>query len=326
MKIAAIVGNHYDYLTETVLEGLELLGHEIVCDNPILKTRDLVARTCLKGKDFLEYTREAKLLITFWSHPADPPNYNLSIAANCWNKNVFVDGGDYHWEINDYFRKRCLAYFKREILKTSTDTDLIPLVFAIEKRYSEGWHPEWLKVVEGKQKTYDYQICPRKYIKLACLYDKQGLNPLRNEILNFIEKKVLEKKIGSIRDSETNLLNEWTKGRHSQSYFKTLKNSQYSISIKGGGYDCARFWESLANKCLVLTTPIEIKIPNFPINHVFEFKNLDELRMLIISGMMNPLYGQAYKVDDEILQYHSTQARAQYFLEKIYEKNPTITD
>jgi spore maturation protein CgeB len=89
------------------------------------------------------------------------------------------------------------------------------------------------------------------------------------------------------------------------------------ISIGGGGFDTLRFWEILANDCVLLTESIDIYKPDskeLDFKRIFEFKDLsdfksrlEELGKLIRSGGIQDYLGQ-----DEyaaILNRHSSAER-----------------
>ena len=112
--------------------------------------------------------------------------------------------------------------------------------------------------------------------------------------------------------------------RHFSGYFKKLLNTRISVDAYGCGEarQTGRFWESLANGCLVMYQPIE---PYFWNNtyideeDVIIYNNNDELIDKAKYYIKNP--EEARKIADrgftKLLQHHTTEQRAKEFLSLI---------
>ena len=119
--------------------------------------------------------------------------------------------------------------------------------------------------------------------------------------------------------SKTNsLLNRDLRGPKAQGKFHDiLARTKVGISIGGAGYDTLRFWEILANNCVLLTESLdiyELGDGELDFERIFQFKNLfefkyrlEELGRLIKSGQIADYLGQEeYKA---VLDKHTSATR-----------------
>ena len=126
--------------------------------------------------------------------------------------------------------------------------------------------------------------------------------------------------VGEYREGQT-LDSVDTGDRHFSGYFKKLLNAKISVDAYGCGQarQTGRFWESLANGCMVMYQPIEPYIwSNTYIDEedFIIYNDLDELVDKAKYYVGHP--EEARKIADrgftKLLKYHTTEQRAKEFL------------
>lgn len=295
MKIVCIQSPYYDYLTATLIEGLQELGHQIIAtenSNYATKSSDVKVKNAMESAD---------LIIMFSNH--DVRRYLLKDSKNPMK--VFIDGGDsqaFSVPPNILFK----AVFKRELHKywEPLDNNLIfPMPFAIERRY-----------LPQVKKSRDISV------SFAATLDT---NTIRYSAYHALKSLKIEGSwIGGTGERAYG-----GRGRSkglpisTSKYQNILSRSMISVNAIGGGYDCARYWEILASGAMLLTQDIEIQIPNPLINgeHCVVFRNSEELiqQLKHYNSRPDEVNRIARAGSAHALSYHTTAKRAEYFLEKI---------
>ena len=106
----------------------------------------------------------------------------------------------------------------------------------------------------------------------------------------------------------------------SQSEYHTLLGrSTMALSIRGGGFDTLRYWEIVASGTLLLSEQPDIEIPNNFVHGkqaLFFRPDLSDLVDLVRIYARDPqrcatMAAEGYK---HLLQYHTCERRAEYFL------------
>jgi hypothetical protein len=234
------------------------------------------------------------------------------------NIDIFLDGSDYsEYEANP---KDYKLYIKRELdeqhLESAIDEfgNVEPLMFAAEDRYFT------------KSNASHRNLWQNKSADLACIMSACEKRPHRFGIM-----KSLKDVFGN---DESVFIGEYREGialtsidtgeRHFSGYFKKLLNTRISVDAYGCGEarQTGRFWESLANGCLVMYQPIE---PYFWSNSYIDeedfiiYNDLNELVEKAKYYIGNQ--EEARKIADrgftKLLKYHTTTARAKEFLSLI---------
>lgn len=127
MKIICVISPYYDYLTATLMEGLQELGHEIISSeesNYTKKASDIQLRKSIENAD-LVIVGGNRHVRTWLVEEASHPNV------------VFIDGDDSQ-EFKIYPHILFKAVFKRELNVNWPNIHNEPvysLPFAAEKRY-----------------------------------------------------------------------------------------------------------------------------------------------------------------------------------------------
>ncbi len=310
-KIAVITPiKKQDYLCDTIIDGLITLQQ----GNPELSFRfssDYPCRTnnikdkILDKDDFTSFAKSADLIFLVWGKK----NTNTKLAQKIgqWKKIVFIDGSEvgknnrYDFEIQkklvtgDYDElgkvdkemiEKCSLYFKREKPYLYGVT---PFPFGIESKYLEYYE-------KGVTKDIDF----------VCIFG-QDEYPLMRRYVRELLVDFCEKNNFTYRVERTESPGQ---------FYNLLSKSKVGVSVGGGGYDTARFWEILGNNCLLLTESIDIyhsSSDNLNYERIWEFDNLhdfqDQLRKMAYF-----LRNEYDKLDleieyNDILSKHSSKAR-----------------
>ena len=300
MKVAVITPiAKEDYLTNTILDGLA----QLVFDD---KQIEYKVSKWNNREDFIEFARQADLIIFCWGKTVKKwkfftqinTDYKLAEEIGEWGKTVFLDGselgGDRRYtqvgKINEEMLKKCVAYFRREKPYPSR---VMPLPFGIERNYVH-WH-------EGMKKDVDF----------FCVFGSGTYAPLRSQTREEVK-----------RFCEANNFTCVTERMPHEEFLKTLARSKVGVSVGGGGYDTARFWEILANNCLLMTETIDIYPDNgaseLNYSRITQFKNLGEFKtQLAKMGKFLRAQYPPVNLDSEyqsILSHHFSRARVESIL------------
>ena len=309
-NLFVISPHHYCHSTATIIEGLNKLdGIKVFsnadhnyCKHPIqtFKTQVQVA----KMADYVMLCHSA--LESKYEGRIGP------LVAELQGKiDIFLDGSDYKkYEVDP---KGYKLYIKREMIGQAylPTNNVEPLIFAAEDRHftkPNGSHRNlW------QNKTDD----------LVCIMSACDKRPWRFDIMKSLNDAFARDEtvfVGEYREGQT-LDSVDTGDRHFGGYFKKLLNAKISVDAYGCGEarQTGRFWESLANGCLVMYQPIEpyvwsntyIDEEDFVI-----YNDLDELVDKAKYYVGHP--EEARKIADrgftKLLKYHTTEQRAKEFL------------
>jgi hypothetical protein len=261
-------------------------------------------------------------------------NTALAEKIGVWHKTIYIDGSEVgknrrhdaevQWDvlhgtyetsggINETIKAKAALYCKRE---KPYSIGIEPLPFGIERRYIQ------------------YNANIQKDIDIVCVFGQDEYPPLRKYAIKLVEE--MGKKYGlkvHTTPSKNFLFDPLRqKGRHE--FYSLLARAKIGISIGGGGFDTARFWEMLANNCLVFTERIDIFPPDstaLAYRHIQQCNNLydiayyvERLAPSINAGVWPPVVGMS--VDDyqaeykTILHDHSTQARIKHILQRAADR------
>jgi hypothetical protein len=230
---------------------------------------------------------------------------------------IFLDGSDYfHYEDNPDKYK---LYLKRELDSTKLNgnhNNVKPFIFAAEDRH-------FTKTLNASH----YNLWRCKTDDLVCIMSACEKRPWRFDIMKSLQDAFGHSDkafIGEYREGENATID--TGDRHHSGYFNKLLNASISVD----SYGCAearqtgRFWESLANGCLVFYQPIEPYV--WPHSYVdgedfIVYNDNDELIEKAKYYIDNP--NKAKKIAErgftKLLQYHTTERRATQFCELVDE-------
>ncbi len=319
-KIAVITPkNKNDYMTDTVIDGLIALRTE----NPDLKfyfpktyPSDFgESKICLSDADFISFANSADLILFCWGK--DNTDYEKANKINRFDKTAFIDGsevgGDRRYDskiqeelisgtykdrgaIDLEMENKCALYFRRE---KPYLRNIIPLPFGIERSY-----------------TKYYSKDTKKDIDFFCVFGYDEYAPLRRQarevLVDFCKK---------------NDLTYFVDKTDNDNFYKMLSRSKVGISIGGGGFDTARFWEILGNNCILLTEKIDIYQENsnrLKYDRIFQFVDLEQFcsQLEKIGQFLKNSYDQKnMSVEyEKIFSEHSSKSRVLEIIQKAEEK------
>ncbi len=318
-KIAVINPELADGLARTVIDGLFQMSKDGSADFRLssrFKYSLSVDDKVMPQKEFMEYAKDADCIFLIYCQYGF--GQALAEKIGLWEKTVFIDGSelgknnrlDFSIQnkvienggyLNDPVDRKmlakCAAHFKRE---KPYFAGAIPLPFGIESKY--------IKYQEGKTV---------KDIDFFCVFGQDEYPLLRRFAREQLEKFC--KREGFTFHTEKTSSNE--------EFYLLLARSKVGISVGGGGYDSMRFWEILANDCLLLTERIDIYEPGskrLDYERIWQFNNLFDLTDLLMK--MGNILKSSYKIDDlqgeyvKILKDHSSEARVKEILDVCNKK------
>ena len=249
-KSLFVIGpHHYCHSTAALIEGLNKLGvmkvfsnaNHNYCKHPVFNIDAQIK--VAKMADYVLLAHSA--LEEKYKNKIQPLVDEVKDRVD-----IFLDGSDYfHYEDNPDKYK---LYLKRELDSTKLNgnhNNVKPFIFAAEDRH-------FTKTLNASH----YNLWRCKTDDLVCIMSACEKRPWRFDIMKSLEDafghsdKVF---IGEYREGAAATID--TGDRHHSGYFNKLLNARISVD----SYGCAearqtgRFWESLANGCLVFYQPIE---------------------------------------------------------------------
>lgn len=305
--IALITPPRLDYMTETVIDGILRLGHDFRLSGNYPSRYDVKERVL--GRDaFVSFAQEADLIFLMagkgWSGAA------LGEEIGAWEKTIFIDGSELgrdRWRNPDIMRqvesgdwkdsgkidfpilKKCALYFRRE--KPYVD-DIIPLPYGIETRYGRFYEPRM-----------------EKNIDFVCIFGQEQYPVLRKQVREYLESYCKEQGLACR-----------TEPVPQDEFYRQLARAKVGISVGGGGFDTARFWEILGNNCQLLTERIDIfrdDDERLSYGRIHEFDDLEDfktkLREVHLSLASYPPANLMSEYEN-ILSTHSSRSRVQEIL------------
>ena len=295
---------HYCHCVATLVEGLQKNGIKVFSNtnHNYVKNQVFNVETAIKVAE--------KTDVVVLAHSALEQKYKevLSPLVNAVSVDVFLDGSDnheYEAKPSDY-----KLYLKREFMG-STESNVHPFLFGIEDRY-----------FAHTNKSHQ-EIWSNKIDDLVCIMSACDKRPWRFDIIESL-KDTFDKDdtvfIGEYREGEA-LTSVDTGDRHFSGYFGKLLGSR--ISVDGYGAFAARqtgrFWESIANGCLVMyqtIKPYEWNNPFVDDEHFISYSDTDELIEKSCYYVGNPDKSEeiARKGYEHALNFHTTTHRANEFL------------
>ena len=336
MKIAFIPPKvRSEYLTNTVLDGLLWLmrdggvysGIELALPpDEYLCPYDLTPYR-RDATEFANFAATADLII--FTCGKNTTNKELADTIGRWDKTVFVDGSEVgkdrrydqnirtkleqrtypEWgKIDEEMLSKCGLYLRREKPYVA---GIVPFPFGIESRYLDAY---------DASKTRDIDFC--------CIFGQDEYPILRRQATKVLEKFC--KKNGLIchtKKTKGFTFSDDQKVAGRNEFYDILSRSKVGISIGGGGFDTARFWEILGNGCLLMTETIDIyeegsaaleyqRIIQFKDLADFE-KKLGEVALLLKNKPDNTSMSAEY---EQIMSMHSTKARVKMMLDEAVKR------
>lgn len=324
LRIAVITPQRKeDYLANTVLDGLGLLqqegkGLEFYISSKYPSSRvPIKADVVLSKKEFIRFAKLSDIILFVWGKKNT--DFDLAREIGEWKKTVFIDGSELGGN------RRLDKEIEKQVFNLSyegmgaVDSEMLDkcvLYFRREKPYIDGISP----FPFGIESTYikHYEAGKKKDIDFTCVFGQEDCPPLRRQVRGSLEKFCKENQF-VCHTAKTNDPDE---------FYDILSRTKVGISVSGGGFDTARFWEILGNNCLLLTEKIDIFKPEdkaLDYKRIFEFEDINEfeVRLKEVASYLKKGYNQDELGEEfeELLSHHSSKARVLTILNKAQEKN-----
>ena len=300
--------HHYCHSTATIVEGLNKLDGIKVFSNT---SHNYCKNTVQNFKTQMQVAKMADYVML--CHSALETKYEAMIgplvAELQGDIDIFLDGSDYYEYEDDPSKYK--LYIKRELIGKPIKENVEALIFAAEDRHFT------------KRNSSHRNIWQNKTDELSCIMSSCEKRPHRYGIMASLKNAFGDNDsvfVGEYREGKT-LDSVDTGDRHFGGYFKKLLNTKISVDAYGCGEarQTGRFWESLANGCLVMYQPIEPYVwSNTYIDEedFVVYKDNDELIEKAKYYMAHT--EEARKIADrgftKLLKYHTTEHRAKEFL------------
>jgi hypothetical protein len=300
--------HHYCHSTATIIEGLNKLDGIKVFSNT---SHNYCKNTVQNFKTQMQVAKMADYVML--CHSALETKYEAMIgplvAELQGDIDIFLDGSDYYEYQDDPVKYK--LYIKRELIGKPIKKNVESLIFAAEDRHFT------------KRNASHRNIWQNKTDDLVCIMSACEKRPWRYGIMNSLKEEFASNEtvfVGEYREGQT-LDSVDTGERHFGGYFKKLLNAKISVDAYGCGEarQTGRFWESLANGCLVMYQPINPYVwSNTFIDEedFIVYNNLDELKDKAKYYLDHS--EEARKIADrgftKLLNHHTTEQRAKEFL------------
>jgi|GEM_PF-592033 len=328
MKIAIIAPKEKDdYLLNDCIDGLFELSKEqvslVVRISPGFVhpfSMEMIRDIELPEKDFIDFAKIADIIIL--GQRKGGTNFELADKVGLWRKTVFLDGSElganrrFDFSIQDKVLRgqyegngrvdvkmltKCAAYFRREKPYLA---GTIPFPYSIQSQYLRHYDQKKIKDID-----------------FVCIFGQDEFPSMRRFSVKILEeyckKNGFTFRTGKTKEFDFSL--ERKAGR--DEFYDLLSRAKVGISIGGGGFDTVRFWETLANNCLLITERVDIFQPDageldyqriYECNNLYDFKyQLEKVGEFLKSRYRQSDLDKEYQV---ILQKHSSKARMEKFI------------
>ncbi|MEM3833400.1 MAG: glycosyltransferase [Thermoprotei archaeon] len=313
----------YDYAKDWQVPKIYCLldsGRYVISDFPEVTDYDLIICNFLRGSTPLILKK-----ILFHANTKIPPI-------------IFIDGEDDFYVRSVYKEKRIVRYFKREILIRTPEIFHMYLAYSARRYFS--------KIMHNLPNFYNPNLYFDKLIYIAYNDHLVKMNPLNMTIpdygfnpnyndkiydISFVANltsplriKVYYKLLEISRKYKLNsflyLGRKFATGIPWSKYVKIIAKSKLSVSVPGGSFDTARYWEIPYHGTALISWEPWIKIPNNFIDgeSAIFFRKINELEKKILDYLKSDKWETlARNGRKHFLQNHTPEKRAEYILSTI---------
>jgi len=139
-------------------------------------------------------------------------------------------------------------------------------------------------------------------------------NDYRIEVRNFLKQRCNDLGLSAFIHVEKEPLDR-------SEYLRILSQSKTSVSVRGAGVDCYRYWEIPSRGVVMISDDHGLPIKNdFAPNHIFKFKNLEDLDAILRAVKERPdiLEDMALESLRHSHKFHTPEKRAMKILKEIF--------
>jgi len=282
---------HWNYTAGQIIQGFQNNKKNILC---------------MYNSNFARYVPRAEVLISLI------PYAKALILVDESGRD-----GEQYYPYTDPFKNK-IAYVDASLsFNPLIDIKTFPLFFKVENDRTFDIYS--LPYCMERRYVANYAI---KDVSVSCIFGPT--NSLRAQVLNHIQDmKISDYFCGELYDVLKTDWNQTTGGRSNFLYYRMLGRSKMSISIDGGG-NIARFFEILANRCLLISPKwkADILYPFIDGETYLEFSNIKEMdeKIRFYLGHPDTLNAVAIQGYNFASVYHTCESRATYMID-IIEKN-----
>ena len=322
MKILVIQSPYYDFCSSSLIEGLVELSKEknieLLCSESsnYAQTKEY-SLYCESEQDLISFGERADIIVLCSNNGVK--EYLLEKIGASLLKTVYIDGEDTSPYKKDPIH--FVLYFKREMLTSIQHPgNVISFPFAAENRY----------FLKTRNKSFD-EIWFQKDINFSCMFGPHdSLKPWRKRIEDKLLEIQLEKyfnsMIGQMYGGRLSVEID-TGNRDHSNYYENLYKSKISFDAYGAhGCQAARFYEILADGCCLATQKIRIYLPDnkdFVDGYdsiIYDENNIEEKLDFYLNDEAR-LYEIAKNGFEYVKKYHTSKARAKFFLKQCKSMN-----
>lgn len=312
MRILYISSAIYDFLTASIIEGINALAKEMQLE--------LVVTAHANYARLSQVWSHQKVLLHRNSFDLVILGTNIGVDVELFeelglsDRAVCIDGSD-SAELT-YSPTGFRLYFKRELLETPHG-NILPCPFAVENRW-------WMPLASNS-----------RYLLAACF---GATTKERAEVLAFLSSLGLSGiRTGPIPMNRWQKLAGVLRGQvglsafktfrfgvgHNRPYYRILNRSMLALAIPGAGVDTGRRWEILGSGALLVAPRCRLQIPHPLIGekHCLEYESLDDLRGKLewASGHLDSIQRMRQEARRHCLAHHTSKERARYVIQASIE-------
>ena len=308
MKILYINSSVYDFLTASIIEGLNALSKEMPLELICTAQANYARRYQVWSRDRIRRNHgRFDLVILGTNRGVDT---ELFQDLDCSSRAICIDGADSP-EFAHPPQHFCL-YFKRELL-VAPSANILPCPFAVERR--------WL-----------YPLSKRiKYFLSACF---GPTTPCRTRLLEFLGSLRLDNThVGVVRQNRWQAIAGICRGQssfhaalqhrfavgHNSRYYQVLQASRLALAPHGEGVDTARWWEILGCGSVLVAPESRLCMP-FPFvpgEHYLSYASHDDLaeKLSWANGNRAEVNRIQLAARSHVLRHHTSKERARQIVE-----------
>jgi hypothetical protein len=310
MRVLYVNTPAYDYLTAAIIEGLNSLADDGIVQLVTMARSNYARASQTWSRLRIHHSRRDFDVCILGTNVEVDQGFFWEVARP--GRAICVDGADESAFGQD--PARFALYFKRELL-TEAPAHVLPCPLALERR--------WLQSIDYEPR-YTLSACfgPR-WGERADVLEFLKRSDLTGTYLGTVPSGIVDRVLGVWKGQCSFKRSRWNPFGvgHNRAYYRVLRSSRASLSVRGVGIDTARWWEILGAGALLLSPVYPLSMPHalVPGEHYLSYSKHDELLEQVRwaqteRGLADRMRERARA---HCLAHHTTRARAAYVLDAI---------
>lgn len=297
-----------EYLTNTIIDGLISLKKEgrffdFKINSGYHAPFD-VSMFELHDNDFIEYSNLCDVVILC---RLDNGQTNYDVLNKIKPKKlIFADGSEFRgdFRLDPKNQKDIIDFLYSGF--GSIDSKMLynaDMYIRREKPYISGVTPFPYGIESRYLSNFSNDI--KKDIDFVCIFGQDMYHPMRKYVVEILEEYCKKNNFVFHTQKTKGFSFEDTKNGGREEFYKILSRAKVGISVSGGGFDTARFWETLANNCILLTEKIDIYNTDsnrLKYSRIYQFSNLFDFKYQL--EKIGDLLRTEYSQDDLLKEYY----------------------